>query len=1012
MYARPPRRTQSRGAELARSGFTDTEAAMRELDHPPLNALGEGELVAALARVADPDLALSGLSRLLGSLDAPSDRDELVDAVKRGGPWAERILAVLGFSSPFVDHLVRHPADVRRLADLTPSPRPDAAELRRRMLRAVGADPMAAAPVADGEHRRLLDDLRVAYRRQLLDLAALDLTWELDMPAVGTELADLAGATLEAALAIARSHLPDGAAPCRLAVIGMGKCGGHELNYVSDVDVMFVAEPEDTDATGDVTGDVDGDAALQTAAQLANLTMRACSERTAEGTIWPVDAALRPEGKAGPLVRTTASYLKYYETWAKTWEFQALLKARQVAGDHALGAAFVEAIQPKVWNASCRDGFVTEVQAMRRRVEDNIRSRHADRELKLGPGGLRDIEFAVQLLQLVHGRADDALHHRSTLNALTALIDGGYVGRDDGAVLDQAYRFLRTLEHRIQLRQLRRTHVLPQDEADLRVLGRVLGLRGADELTRRWRGETREVRRLHEKLFYRPLLSAVAGLPGEGVRLSPEAALARLEALGYTDPSGALRHIEALTKGVSRRAAIQRTLLPVLLAWFADGPQPDTGLSGFRHISDALGETPWYLRLLRDDGAAAERMAKVLASGRYATEMLQRAPEAVTMLSGDAELVPREREQLTSEVLAGTARHEDPTAAIGVVRAMRRRELFRTAVADLVGRLPVRGVGEALTDIADATLAGALATAVRAVEAQRGTALPTRMAVVAMGRLGGREMGYASDADVLFVHAPLPSATDEEAASAATAVANEMRRLLALPSPEPAFTVDAALRPEGKAGPLARTLTSYAAYYERWGEVWERQALLRAAPCCGDPELLRRFTALIDPLRWPSGGLTSAQVLQVRRMKARVEGERLPRGADRSIHLKLGPGGLSDVEWCAQLIQLQHAGRIEELRTTATLDVLDVAVEAGLLSDADRGVLRDAWCRASTIRNATVLVTGRASDVIPVDPQTLSAVSKVMGYAPGESAAFLDDYRRSSRHARAVVERVFYDDPR
>ncbi|NED96636.1 bifunctional [glutamine synthetase] adenylyltransferase/[glutamine synthetase]-adenylyl-L-tyrosine phosphorylase [Phytoactinopolyspora alkaliphila] len=1004
VYARPPRRSQSRVAELARSGFIDTEAAMRELDDPRLDVLGDQEeLIAALAQVADPDLALRGLGRLLDAMGPGSDRDELLRALKGGTAQASRTLSVLGFSSTLADHLIRFPEQLRDLGDADPQERPDAAALRERMLRAVGADPVHEAPVAIGEHRDLLNALRIAYRRQLMSLAAVDLADGIEMPAVGAELAHLAGATLESALAISRAQLPDSAVPCRLAVIGMGKCGGRELNYVSDVDVLFVAESFDG---------ADDDAALRTASLLATGAMRACSEHTAEGAIWPVDAALRPEGKAGPLARTLASYVRYYQDWAKTWEFQALLKARPVAGDRELGAAFVEQVGPMVWNASTRDNFVSDVQGMRRRVVSHIRPEEAERELKLGPGGLRDIEFAVQLLQLVHGRADDALHSGSTLEALAALTAGGYVGRDDGAVLDRAYCFLRTLEHRIQLRRLRRTHVVPQEEADLRVLGRSLGLRDAQDLTQRWRQEAREVRRLHEKLFYRPLLSAVAGLPGDGVRLSPEAALARLQALGYTDPRGALRHIEALTKGVSRRAAIQRTLLPVLLEWFADGPQPDTGLSGFRHISDALGESPWYLRLLRDDGAAAERMARVLASGRYATELMKRAPEAVSMLSGDAELVPRAREQLEAEVLTGMRRHDDPVEAIGVVRAMRRRELFRTAVADLVDQLPVREVGSALTGIAEATLAGALAAAVKAVETERRRPVPTRMAIISMGRLGGREMGYASDADVLFVHMPLPGASDEDATSAATAVANEMRRLLAIPSPEPAFTVDAALRPEGKAGPLVRTLASYAAYYDRWGEVWERQALLRAAGCCGDTELIRRFEALIDPLRWPSEGLSDAQVRAVRRMKARVEAERLPRGADRSTHLKLGPGGLSDVEWCAQLLQLRHAGRIERLRTTSTLDVFDIAVETGLLDDDDRQVLREAWCVASSIRNATVLVTGRASDSIPGDPEVLSAVSHVVGYGPGESTTFLDDYRRSARHARGVVERVFYDDPR
>ncbi|TDD67085.1 bifunctional [glutamine synthetase] adenylyltransferase/[glutamine synthetase]-adenylyl-L-tyrosine phosphorylase [Jiangella aurantiaca] len=998
-------RTEGRVASLAKAGFADTAAAQRELDGPLLSDLAAGtDLVAALGIVADPDLGLRGLGRLLESLVTDERRARLRDALAADSPHARRLLAVLGFSSALADHLCRHPDHWLDLGDLDPERRPDADAVRARLLTAVGADPAAPVPVAVGEQPELLDALRVAYRRHVTALAALDLADRLDVAAVAAELADLAGATLEAALAVARAAVPD-APDCRLAVIAMGKAGGRELNYASDVDVVFVGEPpaDDPDGATDWLG---------TATALATALMRACSVYTGEGTIWPVDAALRPEGKRGPLVRTVASHVAYYRDWAKTWEFQALLKARPVAGDRALGQQYLDAVMPMVWTASGRDGFVDDVHAMRRRVEDHIRPAEADRQLKLGPGGLRDVEFAVQLLQLVHGRADVSLHDGNTLDTLAALTAGGYVGRLDGAVLDAAYRFLRTFEHRIQLRGLRRTHVVPDSDEQLRILARSLAMKQPAELVDVWHQQAREVRRLHEKLFYRPLLSAVARLPGDGVRLSPEAALARLRALGYADPAGALRHIEALTTGVSRRASIQRTLLPVLLGWFADAPEPDTGLAGFRKVSEALGTTPWYLRLLRDDGAAAERMARVLASGRYATELLLRAPEAVSLLGDDDALRLRERGPLEKEVLAGVQRHDDPVDAIGVVRAMRRRELFRVTVADLAADAPVEDVGEALTVIAEATLSGALAAATRAVEAARGGPLPTRLAVVAMGRLGGREMGYASDADVLFVHTPYPDEDETEAASAALAVANEMTRLLSLPSPEPSLTVDAGLRPEGKQGPLVRTLASYAAYYDRWGEVWERQALLRAAPCCGDPELLRRFSALIDPLRWPTAGLSATQIRDVRRMKARVESERLPRGADPSMHLKLGPGGLADVEWTAQLLQLRHAAGVPELRTMSTPGALAAAVSAGLLAAEDRAVLVDAWRQAARIRNATVLVTGRPSDMLPKDPKTLAAVSQVLGYGAGESTLFVDDYHRSARKARSVVERLFYDDAR
>ena len=754
----------------------------------------------------------------------------------------------------------------------------------------------------------------------------------------------------------------------------------------------------------------DEDAALATATRLASGLMRACSAPTPEGSIWPVDANLRPEGRSGALVRTLASHLAYYQRWAQTWEFQALLKARPVAGDLELGAAYVEALAPLVWQASERPGFVEDARAMRRRVEENIPAKDADRELKLGPGGLRDVEFSVQLLQLVHGRSDIFVRSPTTLLALEQLSTLGYVGRSDAAELDRAYRFLRIMEHRIQLFRLRRSHVVPTDEAELRRIARSMGFRTdpAAELTERWRRHGREVRRLHEKLFYRPLLNAVARLePGEA-RLTPEAARARLEALGYADPGGALRHIEALTTGVSRRAAIQRTLLPVMLGWFAASPDPDAGLLGFRQVSDALGTTHWYLGLLRDAGAAAERLARVLASSRYATDLLLRAPEAVTMLADDDELVPRSREALLSEALAATGRYPDSDQAIRAVRGLRRRELFRVSVADLLGLLDVGEVGSALSDIAAATLAGGLAAAVTLVETALGEPLPTRLCVVAMGRFGGGELGYGSDADVLFVHEPDPEAPEQLASDAAHAVANELRRLLALPGPDPQLVVDADLRPEGRQGPLVRTLASYAAYYKRWSHVWESQALLRAEPIAGDVEVGVRFMALIAPLRYPKAGLTDADVREIRRIKARVEAERLPRGADPGTHTKLGPGGLADVEWTVQLLQLRHGAGSAALRTTRTLAALDGAVDEGLLEPADAATLAEAWRLASRVRNGIMLVRGRASDTLPSDTRELAGVARVVGYAPGQAGALVEDYRRATRRARAVVERVFY----
>ncbi|MFF4781859.1 bifunctional [glutamine synthetase] adenylyltransferase/[glutamine synthetase]-adenylyl-L-tyrosine phosphorylase [Streptomyces griseorubiginosus] len=993
MTAAPGRRS-STFTRLLRHGFTDPSAAERLLDSPELSAVrNDPVLLEALGATADPDLALHGLVRLL---EAQSDR-ELLDTVIAAKPLRDRLLGVLGASAALAEHLARHPRDWHALVTYEPSDlHPGVAEFERGLAEA--GDPVS---------------LRVAYRRCLLSIAARDVCGTTDIAETAAELADLATATLRAALAMACAAAPEDADMCRLAVVAMGKCGGHELNYVSDVDVIFVAETADG---------ADEGKALRAATKLASHMMRICSETTVEGSIWPVDANLRPEGRNGPLVRTLSSHLAYYQRWAKTWEFQALLKARPVAGDLELGESYVEALQPLVWKAAERENFVTDVQKMRRRVVENIPVAELDRQLKLGPGGLRDVEFAVQLLQLVHGREDGSLRSGTTLNALQALAAGGYVGRADAAQLDEAYRFLRSMEHRIQLYRLRRTHLVPEDETDLRRLGRSLGLRTdpVTELNREWKRHASVVRRLHEKLFYRPLLDAVAQLgPGE-IRLSTGAARERLVALGYADPAAALRHLEALASGVTRKAAIQRTLLPVLLGWFAESADPDAGLLNFRKVSDALGKTPWYLRLLRDEGAAAENLARVLSAGRLAPDLLMRAPEAVALL-GDGDgggLAPRGRDALEQETLAAVRRADGAAQAVTAARGVRRRELFRTAAADIVGSYgtetqpaePDQGalvdlVGAAVSDLTAATLAGTLRAVVRE---GWGDTLPTRFAVIGMGRFGGHELGYGSDADVLFVHEPREGVDEREASQAANKVVSEMRRLLQIPSADPPLLIDADLRPEGKSGPLVRTLTSYAAYYRRWSLVWESQALLRAEPVAGDEDLGRRFIELVDPLRYPAAGLGDDAVREIRRLKARMESERLPRGADPKLHTKLGPGGLSDVEWTVQLIQMRHGAGEPGLRTTRTRAALAAARDAGFISAENAAILDEAWVLATRVRNAVMLVRGRAGDTFPSEARELAAVGRYLGYEAGHVGDMLDDYRRTARRARGVVEELFY----
>lgn len=945
-------------ARLARLGFRDTDAVSAAVAQVPVL----DQRLDVFKSAGDPDAAVLAVARL-----APG----CVDAASWADPQWHRLAMVCGSSASLVQYLIRHPWAVARVGAQTELP--TGAEMSDNISRAVAGKEWEAA----------LDALRVAYLQEVAAIAAVDIAdgTASVLPAVAHSLTDLADAVVSAALTLARAEVPGGD-EVRMAIIAMGKCGAGELNYVSDVDVMFVV-----------------DEATPTATEVAKFVMRACSQPTGEGAVWEIDAALRPEGKAGALVRTLPSYVDYYERWAQSWEYQALLKARHMAGDRDLGDEFVTAVAPLVWQAATRPGFVESVQAMRERVADLIPAKDADRELKLGRGGLRDVEFAVQLLQMVHGRSDAMVRSPNTLVALEQLATWGYVGREDAATLAAAYRFLRTLEHRIQLWRMRRTHVLPTDEDELRRLGRSMGYvaEPSDELTREWRKHAREVRRIHEKLFYRPLLDAVARLGSDDARLTPAAASARLHALGFADADGALRHLEAMTSGVSRRAVIQRTLLPVMLEWFAESPDPDSALLGFRRVSEALGGTPWYLRLLRDESITAQRLSLVLGSSRYATDLLLRSPDAVAMLADSEQLAPRSRDELLAEAAAVVSRSDDARAAVQSLRAMRRRELFRVAVAELTGQVTVVEAGEALTNVTDATISGAL----EAVRRDLGDVPP--FVVIAMGRYGGGELGFGSDADVMFCFDDSRGGGDE-----AHAAAGELRTLLMAPSTDPELVIDADLRPEGRNGPLVRSLASFTAYYERWSAGWESQALLRADIAGGDEELGRRFTALIDPIRYSPDGLSTSALSEIRRLKARMEAERLPRGVEPALHLKLGPGGLSDVEWVVQVLQMQHGANHAQLRTTRTIAALRGASDLGLVDADDAQVLERAWTLATRIRNFAMLVKGRPVDAVPKDSIDLGRVAHAMGYGPRAGHQLREDYLRTARRSRAVVQRLFY----
>ncbi|ASW90146.1 bifunctional [glutamine synthetase] adenylyltransferase/[glutamine synthetase]-adenylyl-L-tyrosine phosphorylase [Mycobacterium marseillense] len=993
MVVTKPATQRPRLPSVGRLGLVDPQAAERiaQLGWHEHDDQAHVDLLWSLSRAADPDAALLALVRLAENPDA--GWNELNAALLAERPLRGRLFGVLGASLALGDHLIAQPQSWKLLRGNVTLPTHDqlCATFTECVEEAL-ADPGSA-----------MVRLRTLYRDQLLVLAGLDLAATVEdepvvpFTVVAAHLSDLADAALAAALRVAESTVCGDKTPPRLAVIAMGKCGARELNYVSDVDVIFVAEHADTVTT-----------------RVAGEMMRLASD-----AFFQVDAGLRPEGRSGELVRTVESHVAYYQRWAKTWEFQALLKARAAVGDAELGQRYLAALMPMVWVACEREDFVVEVQAMRRRVEQLVPAEVRGREIKLGSGGLRDVEFAVQLLQLVHGRGDESLHVASTVDALAALGQGGYIGREDAANLTASYEFLRLLEHRLQLQRLKRTHLLPEpdDEEAVRWLARAAHVRpdgrhdAAGVLREELRHQNLRVSQLHAKLFYQPLLESIgpAGLEmAQG--MTSEAAERQLAALGYEGPQSALKHMSALVNLSGRRGRVQSVLLPRLLNWMSYTPDPDGGLLAYRRLSEALSGESWYLATLRDKPAVARRLMHVLGTSAYVPDLLMRAPRVIQDY-GDGPSGPRLLEAdpaaVARALVASAARYSDPVRAIAGARTLRRRELARVASADLLGMLEVVDVCKALTSVWVAVLQAAMDAMIRANLPRDGGKAPATIAVIGMGRLGGAELGYGSDADVMFVCEPAPGVEDSVAVRWATTVAEQVRTLLGTPSVDPPLEVDANLRPEGRNGPLVRTLASYAAYYEQWAQPWEIQALLRAHAVAGDAELGQRFLLMADKTRYPPHGVSSDAMREIRRIKARVESERLPRGADPNTHTKLGRGGLADIEWTVQLLQLRHAHEIPALHTTSTLECLDAIAEADLVPADEVELLRQAWLTATRARNALVLVRGKPTDQLPGPGRQLNAVAVAAGWPTDEGGEFLDNYLRVTRRAKAVVRKVF-----
>ena len=879
-----------------------------------------------VARSAAPAAVERGLARLAGEHPEAPARLEAEPALARA------VVAVLGASRSLTALLAVDAEALDILAHLDDRPPPPAP--------AKGVEALARWK-----------------RREYLRIAARDLLGHDQLPQVGAALAALAEDVLRSACAMTgRDH--------GLAVIGMGKLGGRELNYASDIDLIFA-------------GDMDPLPVMEVA--------RSC---------FRVDTNLRPEGRSGALVMPVSSYEAYWDRWAKPWEFQALLKARPVAGDPDLGAAFAGAASARVWGRPFGVDELRSLRDIKARAEKAIaRKGLTQRELKRGRGGIRDAEFAVQILQLVHGRSDPALRSATTLDALGELAAGGYVDRADARTLADGYTFLRTVEHRLQLDDEQQVHAVPEDPEARRRLARVMGYRddAAGTALARFEGDLNRhqhaVRSVHEQLYFRPLLEAFAGHLGA---MPHEAMEQRLAAFGFAEVERTRRMLRQLTRGLTRSSRLMEQMLPLILDWLSKSPDPDLGLLGLSALAGLAERVPDLVATFRDSPEAARRLCILLGTSRLFHRGLEQHPQMLQGLGDDDALAPRSRDTLAGAAVAALRWRSGAEARRAALLRLKRTEELRLAAGDILELTDVDATGAGLAALAEAALQAALDT----------IACPVPLAAVGMGRFGGQELSYASDLDVLLVS----GAASVEETAAANAAAEALLRLMKGPAPATSiYVLDLNLRPEGRQGPLVRSLDDYRTYYERWALTWERQALLRARPVAGDPELGSSFMALIEPWVWQP--VSEETVREIRRMKARIERERIPVREDPQFHLKLGKGSLSDVEWTVQLLQLR-----QQVRGQGTMTALAALEEAGAISGPDAVALADAYRFCERARNRLFLIRGMqlpsgGADALPTEADRLALLARSLGTTGPE---LRERYRTVTRRARSVMERLFY----
>ncbi|HXV79765.1 MAG TPA: bifunctional [glutamate--ammonia ligase]-adenylyl-L-tyrosine phosphorylase/[glutamate--ammonia-ligase] adenylyltransferase [Candidatus Binatia bacterium] len=857
--------------------------------------------------------------------------------------------------------------------------------------------------------------LRRHKQREYLRIGARDLHPSVTLDETVRELTTLAEASLEATYRFCRAEVerdfgsllvPGTQKPNRFVILGMGKLGGGELNFSSDIDVIFLYEEDEGESSGGRKGKV---TPREFFSAIAKKIIHATGQVTEDGFVFRIDLRLRPMGASGPLVPSTASALVYYESWGQCWERAALIKARPVAGDRELGSEFLKEIEPFIYRRYLDYTTVDELRHMKARIENELLTADGkERNTKLGYGGIREIEFFTQAMQLVNGGYEPRIRDANTLRALAQLAKYEFISAPDRSKLSAAYRFLRQVEHKVQVVQEAHAHSIPGGEDEERALARRLGYKPTEKQNERqlfWqahRAHTRTVRNIFDRLFY----SAQKDIIKEGASEvgsiwhdldRQEIIVPELERAGFTDPRKAYENLLAVRDGEvyappsPRRLKVMRSLGPALITEIAKSSAPDQALLNLSKFSHRLGGRTGFLTLLAENPATMRLLITLFADSQFLTDLFLNRPELIdTLIRGDLTRIKKRRNEMLAELREALKENTDLEAKLNALRRYKTEEFIRIGLHDLGAAIELETVLKQLSNLAEACLEAALQLTLDELQQKFGPIHPSRFAVLGMGKMGGRELDYNSDLDLVFIYDARDDAQSRggsqsklEAHEYYVRLGQKLITYLSAPTEEGiAYKIDMQLRPSGKSGPLVCSLDGFREYHKTSSLLWERQALIKARFVAGDPLLGKQIEKVTESFAYGQG-LTPEGIGEIHHLRMRMERE-LSGEDETRFNLKKGRGGLVDIEFLTQMLQLAHGFRHSELRRKETLPALQALHDKKILRKNEYKLLSDGYLFLRTLDHRLRLERDQSIDAFEREPGRLERIAHALGYNNGK----------------------------